>query len=366
MSLPSPIREGQKSNRLRLFIQFLVTCVLACCTNTRQLFAKQELQNKASCAKMTDDQLPPKLAAAVAAFRASWTRDGNPPESYERISGPLYHYTTAAGLAGLLQSEKMWLTNAFQMNDPRELDFGFDIALNHLFDRQGAGTDIQESFCEEMAETIQSDIAEIFRFYVASFSQDQDDLGQWRAYGDNGRGFAIGLSSRLFNLWQQPEAHAGPYRVFVSRVVYDEKQARGRIQRAINKALQIIAPLEDAIYELKDTSVFLTELCRAVSSALIWYAITTKHPAYKHENEYRLIIVGSPFSLAPHVLTRTRGSDLVSHIALPMKLRTGRNVTRIVVGPTAPPHAEEAVQNLLRSLDMQNAAITRSGIPYRN
>jgi hypothetical protein len=35
-------------------------------------------------------------------------------------------------------------------------------------------------------------------FFIASFSQNPDDLHQWRSYADDGRGVAIGFSAKLF------------------------------------------------------------------------------------------------------------------------------------------------------------------------
>ena len=50
----------------------------------------------------------------------------------------------------------------------------------------------------------QSNIEKTLEFFIASFSRDRDDLGQWRAYADDGRGFAIGFSPRLFKVLDEP------------------------------------------------------------------------------------------------------------------------------------------------------------------
>ena len=36
----------------------------------------------------------------------------------------LYHYTTASGLVGILQSNRLWATSAIFMNDVNELNYG--------------------------------------------------------------------------------------------------------------------------------------------------------------------------------------------------------------------------------------------------
>jgi len=39
---------------------------------------------------------------------------------------------------------------------------------------------------------------------ASQIEQARDDLGQWRAYADNGRGFAIGFAPRLFKTTKKP------------------------------------------------------------------------------------------------------------------------------------------------------------------
>ena len=77
----------------------------------------------------------------------------------------LYHYTSAEGLAGILGSGLIQAGHVAFMNDPSETHLLF-------------GGPPEEP---------------IYHHYVASFSAHEDDLSLWRAYGDNGRGSAIGI-----------------------------------------------------------------------------------------------------------------------------------------------------------------------------
>ena len=54
--------------------------------------------------------------------------------------------------------------------------------------------DITKYMCDRMQQVLDRDFSKVFGFFIGSFSRASDDLAQWRAYGDKGRGFAIGLA----------------------------------------------------------------------------------------------------------------------------------------------------------------------------
>ena len=74
-------------------------------------------------------------------------------------------------------------------------------------------------------------------FFIASFSRARDDLGQWRAYADNGRGFAIGLSPRMFKIVDKPPPDRLPE--FVGQVLYSIHEVCARNQSALEEAASI-------------------------------------------------------------------------------------------------------------------------------
>ena len=103
-----------------------------------------------------------------------------------------------------------------------------------------------------------------------------------------------------------------------------------------------------------------------IAQPLIWNCLTSKHPAYQHEQEVRLVIMGTPERLAPFVTTRYRGSEIVPYIPQPMPLREPGNILEIVVGPAAPTDTERTLRTMLGTLGIDpNVHICRSDIPYR-
>jgi hypothetical protein len=108
---------------------------------------------------------------------------------------PLYHYTDAAGLLGILQTGQVWFTSMYHVNDPSEVHFGRQLAIQALLHLDGG----LGEFCEDYQQQIsRRDFRTKFEPFVACFSREPNTLGQWRAYGDNGRGFAIGLKPGVF------------------------------------------------------------------------------------------------------------------------------------------------------------------------
>jgi DUF2971 family protein len=95
----------------------------------------------------------------------------------------LYHYTTPEGLMGIVKNQELWATSVFFLNDIAEFKHGIELGRDHL-----------EALFNNTEKTKDTTI------YVCSFSEEPDDLSQWRAYCPMG-GFAIGFpKERLWKL----------------------------------------------------------------------------------------------------------------------------------------------------------------------
>jgi hypothetical protein len=76
---------------------------------------------------MDDNPFPPVFASAVEAFR-NWSHQQlSTQQAATKITEPLYHYTDAAGLCGIVKSQKIRFTSCLHLNDPSELIHGMDI-----------------------------------------------------------------------------------------------------------------------------------------------------------------------------------------------------------------------------------------------
>jgi hypothetical protein len=108
------------------------------------------------------------------------------------FAGLLFHYTTSSGLIGILQSGCLWATDVRFLNDTSEGQHGREVIeealANAQFGDDAALTVLREDARAFFDPTRRSEMSSV----VVCFSEQGDQLSQWRAYGAGG-GFAIGF-----------------------------------------------------------------------------------------------------------------------------------------------------------------------------
>ena len=102
----------------------------------------------------------------------------------------LYHYTDAAGLAGMIQSGEIWMTDCRFCNDRYEVDAAMDNLVEQVSEviketNQVAAAAFDTACRKAREETL---------CCILSLSARRDQLSQWRAYADDGMGFCVGFS----------------------------------------------------------------------------------------------------------------------------------------------------------------------------
>jgi hypothetical protein len=114
------------------------------------------------------------------------------------ITTTLYHYTDMGGLQGILTNEEIWFTDYRHLNDPNELMHGIGIAKSLL--QQRSKQHGLRPFLFQCIDDLltKKNFWRVFEFFIASFSRNPDDLGQWRAYADDGRALQLVLRLIFF------------------------------------------------------------------------------------------------------------------------------------------------------------------------
>lgn len=320
---------------------------------------------------MSDDITPPVLQSAIDEFN-KWSDEHVLSEQQRNtIDATLYHYTDGRGLKGILETQTIWFTDYRHMNDPSELLHGIDMAKDVARIAANGADGRVRLFLETLSDMFSPrNFSSNFEFFIASFSRDRDDLGQWRAYADNGRGYAIGFAPHIFAIEDKRDREPNE-NVVVGPVRYDINEVCARHEVAVERVASIFLNAVEANADLvSDQRVrfpFMQNMARAViASPLIWNCLTTKHPAYAHEREVRLILLGLTERLATYITTRLRGSEIVPYVIHQLPVKKPHSLAGIVVGPAAPIDAERTVRTLLRSLGYSpDLPVSRSDIPYR-
>src|SRR5579864_408275 len=167
----------------------------------------------------------------------------------------LFHYTTADGLKGIVETKCIWATAAIYLNDASEIAYGYTV-LDQVFAEWEKANEGNSSFGVTILQVVR-DMANDNRkqldsvpIYLACFCEKGNLLSQWRAYGQTG-GYSIGFIVRstdrsgfygigkptLVNL--KPESE--DYVAKLVRVIYEPTKQKERL----NTILAYFLPLFD-------------------------------------------------------------------------------------------------------------------------
>ena len=118
----------------------------------------------------------------------------------------IYHYCSLDTFVNIVRGNKLWLSNVFCMNDyeehrwfrrlvqkvAKEMVASGEVSQDELRKGLVRGDSILDIEDERFGDGVNT----WKQVYCISFSKDGDSLSQWRAYGDNGQGVAIGFRGR--------------------------------------------------------------------------------------------------------------------------------------------------------------------------
>ncbi len=276
--------------------------------------------------------------------------------------GRVYQYTSGGGLIGMLRSNRVWASHAATMNDPGEIRYASAI-LGRAFDQQCQRTKSQTlARLRGFVENSLSRISGNTRVYLGCFSEDCDLLSQWRAYADDGRGFAVGfdLNDVGADSWIQV---GGP--AFRRRVIYDEA-----IQTRIANDIATAARK----YVINTRGRPDSGRIGQIQECIVECSVCFKHPSYVAEKEWRAIYIENP-SKPLNSGVRERNGLPVPYVELAVPANDQPDSTRIaireiVIGPANDMESTErllrdSIRELAGAEFSQSVLIRRSQIPYR-
>lgn len=185
--------------------------------------------------------------------------------------GIIYHYTSAKGFQGIIESGEIWLTNTEFVNDTTECK-----ALQIETDLFGEGELSINRYIEKWWHSFKKDNdKDDNTFYIASFSKKHASLEQWRAYGNICIGFdAKRLKKNGFLLYE---------------CVYDKSEIK---EWMLKKARAKEWMLEEPDRTRVEGGVQFMDRRDAAALSLIFGASKKlKHSCFKNEEEVRLLAV---------------------------------------------------------------------------
>jgi hypothetical protein len=246
----------------------------------------------------------------------------------------LYHYTTQAGLLGIVWSQELFATKIQYFNDSAEFHLALDLAFALLQEPDAGGTVERRARIAEQIHAVRQ--ANIF---AVSLTTDGDLLSQWRAYGRSSNMYAVGLRSSV--LLRIAEERDG----MLSRCLYDTEGHRQKIGDAVDAAVHDGGHAD------------------AFRNSILSIAPLVKHPSFEEENEWRLV---TPLLDERGMEFREGLFTPVPYIAVPLRADGESAIREVVVGPSR--HRELAIMAtaaFLRSRDLV-ADVRASASTYRD
>lgn len=188
---------------------------------------------------------------------------------------------------------------------------------------------------------INSDLSMDMISYVACFSENKDQLSQWRGYADNGAGIAVGFSRESFADLKE----AAPSHISFRKVIYDEKEQEKFIERIARESIKAM--------ETKPVAQVAAELNQ---NYRLQFPVL-KNASFEEEAEWRIIFNDSFSKRKRHVGKNilfsgirytVREKRLVSYIEMDFSKLKYNAIKEIWIGPKA----EVEIQDILHLLDV--------------
>jgi len=319
-------------------------------------------------------------------------------EVYEK----LYHYTTWAGLLGILQTKTLWATHYKFLNDYSEIVLFRDKLKSwiYFYVREAYEKKIRKSPHIEqeinqlggLDKVIQHD-TEVFvdaeyraighEIYILSFcGQHQNPrinsnglLSQWRGYGAGG-GFALVFNTQKIEEFLEIESERFQYNMLhISDLVYSDDE--DKLKEELSEDLFIIAnDVERVFHNTRLSEKQKGTILKGFESFIICIS-RYKHCGFSEENEVRVVALptvldreflelasseGQTLKPEKERKFRNKNGELIPYIELFNSLNIELPIEKIIVGP----HKEKenraaALRAMLRNTKIE---ITCSDIPF--
>ncbi|MGA8809353.1 MAG: DUF2971 domain-containing protein [Thermoanaerobaculia bacterium] len=261
----------------------------------------------------------------------------------------LYHYTSFQGFIGITASRSIWASSIHHLNDAEEFAHGRRLVQNEIQERRRSIRDQSE---DDFMSLLWSRIEQIrgAHVFVASFSQDNDLLSQWRGYCPSGKGISVGIGSDIL----EERGKAQGFRLVPA--IYDHEDQQAVVRELIDQA---VSSRSTGRIEDDPLSQHFAYQVATISPLL-------KHATFREEKEWRLVSRITSID-HPQVRVREGQSRIIPYFDFTLaKDGEPLHLRDLKIGPSPLPQlASEGVWAALRVSKTIAQSTTVSSVPYR-
>lgn len=269
----------------------------------------------------------------------------------------LFHYTTQAGLLGIIERKEIWASHTQYLNDVREFQLAITLVQEELHSMKSHRAE-HRGLVNEMERGLAG--IETINVCVCSLSADGDVLSQWRAYGGPASGFAVGFSgaflrtvSDALGFWLVP-------------VHYEEQEQRLLIRTLLEDVLSENLQRREERQSDGDGVPGQPPGGNLVAY-LNRYAPILKHKSFSEEKEWRIISRPLPCT-NDRFGYRASASMLIPYYRMPLSSEQHRSGSKR--SSWDPRHILTSRSARLSDFSprgsLQDVVVRNSQVPYRN
>lgn len=216
-------------------------------------------------------------------------------DNYEKyhfkLPNIVYHYCSVPTLLSILTNKCIWVSDAYSSNDKSELCWLLEqakkifpeIFLKQIKTYKPQMVDISDKYIiyfDSLVDSFKIKNSLHKKVYICCFSRNNNSLDQWRAYGQDGQGVAIGFNAKILS---DQNNSTCPFK----KVRYGPKYSKPFLENLLNDQLKyiLLSYKDNASDIFNDLRLALFNLAHAIYSEGYLY----KDLHFSHEEEWRLL-----------------------------------------------------------------------------
>jgi hypothetical protein len=226
----------------------------------------------------------------------------------KKVPRVLYHYTSAQGLLGILESNSLRASDLHFMNDFSELKYATELINNELV--RAAKEHIADLLPQFLSKPFRAYIIDEFTAYAVCFCEKEDQLSQWRAYAGHGTGYALG-----FDLNQIENIQAGDSQTILQKVVYDRERQLNLLKEPIKEYIDNFRTTNNNAsgFSEDQRQKHLSNSFDNFLGSTCTFPLFFKNQAFEEEKEWRMVVI-KHLSDMEHLEFRELRSTIVPYI----------------------------------------------------
>lgn len=299
------------------------------------------------------------------------------------MDGLAFHYCSVEIFFSIITNKTLRLSDVVKSNDNLEVTWIKKVLLNMIKEE----TLLYENFDERIKSKISEDLykdklrekIDCFfdkkeiksKFFAICFSgsESEDMLSQWRGYGDDGKGIAIGFNRRILEKTQKTFVlNSDKSQIKFRKVEYEEEIQKENIRQFWKKQINIANRNLEKI-ELDFEFWMIQSFYK-----LYLEAIFMKNPFFKEENESRIVYEkGDQMEENNELVNKMqigegkvaiRNGNIVEYYDLDISKLLNGFIQKIILGPKCKLEQED-VRMLMKRFGYQNIEVVWSKGSYR-